>query len=192
MIKRIVAFTAALALSAVGMAQTLTGLKVEPAEIKAGDTATVTVGFSVTGGINCGLRVFFGDGPGIDYKINQQKDVPLVVPHIYSKPGEFTLMAQPQNHGTLLKCEGKSQYAKVKVAGVMAAAPKSGAGAPKSSADAAQCPEGWTLDSKSAKRKDGSFTCKAAAGTKPATRVTCPGDLTYFENVRKGILGCRP
>jgi len=191
MIKRILVLSAALALPAAGLAQTLTSLKVEPAEIKAGDTARVTVGFSVTGTINCGLRLWFGEGPGVEYKINQEKDVPLVVPHVYSKPGEYTLMAEPTRIGMLLKCEGKSQYAKIKVAG--ATASKSGAAASKpATAAAAKCPDGWTLDKKSVNKKTGAFTCRAAAGTAPATRLACPGDLTYFENTKKGLIGCRP
>lgn len=192
MIARILAYMAALALPAAALAQTLTSLKVDPAEIKAGDTAKITVEFSVTHGINCGLRLYFGDGPGIDYKINQEKDVPLVVPHVYPKPGEFTLMAEPKTIGTLLKCEGKSQYAKVRVAAAAAPEPGAAGRKPAAAATAAQCPDGWTLDPKSVRKKTGAFTCQAAPGTKITARLTCPGDLSYFENTRKGLMGCRP
>ena len=54
-----------------------------------------------------------------------------------------------------------------------------------------QCPAGWTLNSKSVSKKTGAFTCQAAPGTKPV-KVSCPGDLSYFENERKGLMGCRP
>lgn len=187
MIKRILALAITLALPAAGMAQTLTGVKVEPAEIRAGESAKITVNFESEGAINCGLRLHFGDGAAIDYKINQQRDLSLAVPRAYTKAGEYRIMAEPKTVGLLLKCNGKNQAALLKVSsGTAAAAPKAAAAA------AAQCPEGWTLDSKSAKRKDGSFTCRATPGTKITTRLSCPGDLTYFENTRKGLMGCRP
>lgn len=185
--KRILAFTAALALPAAGMAQTLTGVKVAPAEIRAGESVKITVNFDSEGAINCGLRLHLGDGATIDYKINQQKDLSLTVPRAYAKAGEYRIMAEPKTVGLLLKCNGKNQTALLKVSsGTAAAAPKAAAVA------AAQCPDGWTLDSKSVRKKTGAFTCQAAPGTKPSTRLSCPGDLTYFENRRKGLMGCRP
>ena len=58
---------------------------------------------------------------------------------------------------------------------------------------AGPCPEGWTLAPKSQNKKTGAFTCNAKPGTAlPAVKTTCPGDLTYFENAKKGHLGCKP
>ena len=184
MIQRILAFSVACLLPAAGFAQQLTGIKVEPAEIKAGESARITVSFDVPSGINCGLRLHFGEGAPGDYKINQQKDVPLVVNRVYPRPGEYRLMVEPKTVGALLRCGGKSQYAVVKVAGTAAVA------APKPAAAAAPlCPAGWTLDRKSPRKDTGAFTCTAAPGTQPV-KIACPGDLSYFENVRKGLLGC--
>jgi hypothetical protein len=186
MIKRIVALTVAIALPAAATAQTLRDVKVEPAEIRPGESVMITVNFDAEGTINCGLRLHFGEGAAVDYKINQQRDLSLAVPRAYAKPGEYRIMAEPKTVGLLLKCNGKNQVASLKVSSGATAAPKAAA------AGAARCPEGWSLDRKSARRKDGSFTCHAAPGTKVSAKLSCPGDLTYFENTRKGVIGCRP
>lgn len=194
MIKRILAVTAALALPAAALAQTLIGVKVEPAEIRVGESVNITVSFETEGGINCGLRLHFGDGATTDYRINQQRDLALAVPHTYARAGDYRIMAEPKTVGTLLKCNGKNQGAVLKVAAPAPAAPAAAtppAAKPKS-ASASPCPEGWTLDKKSVKKKTGAFTCRAAPGTRPSARVSCPGELTYFENIRKGVMGCRP
>ena len=187
MIERIMAVTFACLLPAAGLAQQLTGIKVEPAEIKAGEQARITVSFDVEAGINCGMRLHFGEGAPGDYKINQRKDVPLVVNRAYARPGEYRLMAEPKTVGTLLKCGGKNQSATIKVGGTAAAT----AAKPVTAAAAPQCPPGWTLDRKSPRKDTGAFTCQAAPGTR-AVKIACPGNLSYFENERKGLLGCTP
>ena len=190
MIKRMLVLVAAAMLPAAAQAQTLTGVKVEPAQITAGETVKVTVNFDVEGGaINCGLRIHFGDGNTVDYKINQKKDVPLVVPRTYGTAGDYRIMAEPKTVMPILKCLGKNQAATLKV--FAAAAPAEKGGRPARPARASpQCPEGWTLDRKSVK-KSGAYTCRAASGT-PAVKLACPADLGYFENVKKGLIGCRP
>ena len=168
-------------------AQILSGVKVEPAEIRAGETVKITVGFDVTGGINCGLRIHFGDDATEDYKINQAKDVPLVVSRTYGKPGSYEVKAEPKTVGMRMKCGGQNQTAMLKVAepAPVAKAPAAPTGP--------QCPEGWKLDPKSVSKKTGAFTCTAKSGTKPPeSKLACPGDLGYFENAKKGQLGCRP
>lgn len=195
MINRLIAIAAALALPAGALAQTLTEVKVEPAEIRAGESVKITVNFETERAISCGLRLHLGDGTTIDYKINQQKDLSLTVPHTYAKAGDYRIMAEPKTVGTLLKCNGKNQTTALKVAAPAATAgpamtPR--AAAALKAAAAAQCPEGWTLDKKSIRNKTGAYTCRAAPGTKLAGRPSCPGDLTYFENVKKGVMGCRP
>ena len=196
MIKRILTLTAALALPAAGFAQTLTSVTVEPAAIQAGESVKVTVNFDSEGPINCGLRLHFGDGAPIDYKINQQKDLALAVPRTYAKAGEYRIMAEPKTVGTILKCSGRNQAAFLKVAAAAppVAAPSTQAPAAPGSAAASayECPDGWTLDRKSVRKKTGAFTCQAAPGTRITARLSCPGDMTYFENRRKGLMGCRP
>lgn len=191
MIKRILVVTAALALPAAGLAQTLTGVTVEPAQIKAGESVKVTVNFEVERGINCGLRLHFGDGNTVDYKINQEKDVPLIVPWKYGKAGDYRIMAEPKTVAPLLKCNGKNQTTMLKVAAVSAAPEAPSKPSKTAKAAGPQCPDGWTLNKKSVNKKTGAFTCQAAPGTRPI-KLACPGDLSYFENQKKGLMGCRP
>ena len=173
----------------VAQAQTLTSAKMNPAEIKAGEKSTLTATFDLKDNtINCGVRVNYGDGsPEVSVRLKEAKDVPLVFAHTYAKPGTYTVKVEPRTKLPALKCLGDDQTATVKVsAAVMAAA------APAASTGPA-CPEGWTLSKKSVVKKTGAFTCTAKANTAaPATKLTCPGSLGYYENVKKGQLGCRP
>ena len=115
MYKCILVVAAVLALPVAAAAQTVTGIAVEPAQIRPGETAQVTVSFEVDGPINCGLRIHFGDGNFVDYKINQQKDVPLVVPRVYASAGEYRIMAEPKTVPPILRCSGRSQATKLRV-----------------------------------------------------------------------------
>jgi hypothetical protein len=169
-------------------AQTLTGVKVAPAEIKVGETATLTADFELKdNATNCNVRISFGDGsPESDFKINQAKDVPMVVTHVFDKPGTYILKVAPRNNLPMLRCSGKEAKTELKVVPVVMAAAPAAAGAPA-------CPEGWKLDKKSMVKKTGAFTCTAKANTAaPAGKLACPGTLGYFENTKKGQLGCRP
>ena len=95
---------------------------------------------------------------------------------------------EPRTKLPMLKCSGADVSTTVNVVPVVAAA------APAASAAAAPaCPEGWKLDKKSVSKKTGAFTCTAKAGTAaPAGKLACAGTLGYFENTKKGQLGCRP
>ena len=169
-------------------AQLLTGAKVNPAEIRAGQSTTLTADFDISSGaLLCNVRVHFGDGQTQDFKINQTKDVPLVVSHAYAKPGSYKLMVEGKTALPLLKCTGPNQSAVVNVlAASTTAARPAAAGAPR-------CPDGWALNAKSVNRKTGAYTCTARANTPlPAGKLACPGGLDYFESARKGQLGCRP
>lgn len=180
---------AGLALAFAVQSQTLTGVKVAPQPAAPGAPVTITADFDVSGGaLNCNVRIDFGDGtPKRDFKINQTKDVPLVVSHTYAKAGTYRVMVEPKTNLPMLKCTGDNQYAQVTVAAPAKAAPAAAAPAgPK-------CPDGWKLDAKSVNRKTGAFTCTAKAGSAaPAARPECPGELGYYENLKRGQLGCRP
>lgn len=173
-------------------AQLVAGIGVQPGTVKAGEQATVTVQFDVMSGTNCGLRVHWGDGTTGDFKINQAKDVPLVVQHAWPKPGTYTLKAEGKTVGITPKCGGRTHETTLVV---NATAPAAAAARPAGNATMARtspCPAGWAL-SKPGVGKNGGFTCTAKAGTAaPAQRPACPGDLTYFENTKRGQLGCRP
>ena len=204
---------AASALLAVSLqAQTLSGLKTEPAQPKVGDAVKITLDFSNIETPNCGMKIVFGDGEATEAKINQTKDVPnYVLSHIYAKPGSYTVIAEPKRSGSSLKCAGKNITKVVTVAAlpapvvapapaasatavVVAAAPAASAPVIKTQAakPAALCPEAWTLVKPGQNTKTKAFTCTAKAGTQiPEPKLSCPGDLTYFDNSKKGQMGCR-
>jgi plastocyanin len=192
------ALTASLALN-VG-AQTLTDVKAEPAQVKVGETVKATANFEVkNNAINCGIRFNWGDGTNNEDKVNQAQDVPKIMTHQYAQPGTYTIVAEPRQTGSALKCLGKNKTVVVTVAAapVAAPAPAPVASAAKPMAAAAPaaasvCPAGWKLGKAGVNKKTKAFTCSAAANTAlPEAKVACPGDLTYFENVKKGQLGCR-
>lgn len=169
-------------------AQSLSGIKVEPAVAKVGEPVKITGVFDRAGNPNCNLRVQYGDGAEKNFRINQEKDVPLVTSHSYAKPGTYKVAVLPRTDLPAIKCMGADQRATVKIEAI---APLAAAGA-ASAAAAPACPAGWKLDAKSVNRKSGAFTCTAKAGTVlPAARQECPAPLSYFENKAKGQLGCK-
>ena len=164
-------------------AQTLQSVKVDPATAEPGKPVTITAAFDISNGLNCNVRINFGDGASQDQKVNQEKDANLSVQHSYAKAGSYTVKVEPKTKLPALKCLGKNQEAVVKV---VAPAPAGAAAAPS-------CPEGWKLSAKSVNKKSGAYTCTAKAGTAaPASHAACPGSLSYFENIKKGQLGCKP
>ena len=189
-----VALLAALGLPA--QAQTLSGIKLEPASAKVGEPVRITGSFDNADSPNCNVRVHFGDGQTQDFKINQAKDVPLVASRSFDKPGQYTVMIEPKTALPMLKCAGKNLTASVTVvatAPVAAAAVTAPAAASaKAVASVPQCPAGWKLVATSVNKKSGAFTCGAKIGAPlPATKLDCPAPLGYFENKFKGQLGCR-
>jgi hypothetical protein len=188
-------------------AQTVTDLKVVPTQVKVGEAVQATVNFDVGAVTNCGLHIVWGDGAVLESKINQAQDVPTIASHQYTKPGTYTIVAEPKRVGSVLKCNGKNQKMVVTVAAaavaaapVAPAAPAVAAAAPAAASDApakAQtssdlCPKGWTL-SKASVKANGSFTCKAAPKTKvPKEEIMCLEKLKYFADSKSGQLGCRP
>lgn len=178
-------------------AQTLQSVKVEPANPRVGEPVTVTVTLDVSQGMNCGLRLHYGDGQQEDVKINQAQDAVFVRQHRYAQAGNYTFKAEPKTQLPVLKCVGRNQEARFTVAPAASsapAAPAQGAAPGVAPAGAATaCPAGWVLDAKSQNKKTGAFTCTAPAGSPaPAARLACPGSLGYYENLKKGQIGCRP
>jgi PKD domain len=168
-------------------AQTFSGVKVEPATAKVGEPVKITGTFDSAGNPNCNLRVEFGDGKNQNFKINQEKDVPLVTTHTYTKAGSYKVQILPRTALPMLKCKGGDQTAMLTVE-----APAPAKDAPMAKAAGPSCPDGWKLNAKSVSKKSGAFTCNAKAGTAlPAAKPECPAPLGYFENKSKGQLGCR-
>jgi len=185
---KLIAIATASLLCNLAAAQTLSGIKLEPASAKAGEPVKITGSFTNADNPNCNVRLHYGDGQSQDFKINQLKDVPLIATRSYDKPGKYTIMIEPKTALPMLKCVGKNQTATLTVVAPVAAA----APAAKAMVAGPQCPDGWALDNKSVNKKSGAFTCSAKAGTAlPAIRLECAAPLGYFENKSKGQLGCR-
>jgi hypothetical protein len=169
-------------------AQIIANIKVEPSTAKIGEpvTVTVTATFDNAENPNCNVRVNFGDGVSKDFKINQAKDVPLVASHTYTKAGAFKVRAEGKTALPMLKCNGVTKSAMVKVA-----APAPVAAVMPAKAIGPSCPDGWKLSAAGVSKKSGAYTCTAKAGTAlPAAKLDCPAPLGYFENKAKGQLGC--
>jgi hypothetical protein len=214
---------AAWALAASVQAQTVSGVKLEPAQAKVGEPVKITVSFEPTELSNCALRVHFGDGQVQKYTVSKASDMPLVITRAYDKPGQYRIDVEPTTAGITLKCLGRRTQVMLNVAAVPSPTPTvSSAVTPSSSvrptattapatvtasaptaastatttaavpSKTALCPEGWTLAKPGQNAKTKAFTCSAKVGTKiPEPRLNCPGDLTYFENSKRGQLGCR-
>ena len=182
----------ALALVAGGVsAQTLKDIKLDVAQAQVGQAVTATVGLDSATAPNCGLRVRWGDGAVTERRINSAAEMPFKATHTYAKPGDYTVMADPGKVGGSLGCVGKKASAMVKVVAPPPPPPKPVAAA--MAASGPSCPDGWKLDAKSVNKKTGAYSCTAKAGTAvPKQRPVCPGDLTYTENSKKGMLGCKP
>ncbi len=175
-------------------AQTLTAIKVDPAQAQVGQAVNVTVELESKGAPNCGMKVRWGDGTVTEKKLNSEGEVPFKTSHTYAKPGDYTIVADPGKVGGSFGCVGKKMSAVVKVAAPPPPAVPPAASSPAKAAAPAgpSCPDGWKLDAKSVNKKTGAFTCTAKAGTAlPDKKPACQGDLTYFENSKRGMFGCR-
>jgi len=166
-------------------AQTIESAKAEPARAAVGQAVKLTTQFVVDKSINCKVRVHFGDGNFTDFMVNQTKDVPLVLEHAYTKAGKYT--ARVEGRGAT-RCMGDAINVDVDVQNKVAVT----AVAATTAVTAVACPAGWRLTKAGVSKKTGAFTCAAKPNTPVVEpRLTCPGELTYFENVKKGQLGCR-
>lgn len=197
-----------LSLSAVmvasAQAQMLGGLTVSPATAKVGEPVTVTANIDVTSANYCGFIVFFGDNTSVDGVIDNGKPPPFVTTHTYAKAGQYTLNLGGRNVQSHPNCGGTDKSATVTVvdapkpvATAPAAAPAqpmaaTKAATPVAATSATVCAGKWKLVPKSFVKKTGAYSCSAKPGTDlPSEKPTCPGDLTYFENAKKGQFGCR-
>jgi hypothetical protein len=187
----------ALSASTVAQAQTFTGVQVDRPTAKPGEPVSVTASFNEVDSPNCGMHISWGDGAGDDFKIIEATNMPLKASHTYAQPGDYTITAEPKKVTTRLGCIGNKRTAMVKVVAppvaARPAAPMAAPGAAPAAIKVELCPQGWSLNAKSMNKKTGAYSCTAKANT-PVTgaKTNCPGDLTYFENTKKGQLGCRP
>jgi hypothetical protein len=178
-------------------AQFIGGLAVNPQTAKAGEPVTVTATIDVTSSNFCGFIVFFGDGTSVEGVSDAKTTPPYNFAHTYAKAGQYTLSMGGRHVQSHPNCTGTDKMATVTIT----EAPKPIVSAPAAPAPAAKpvvvtaanvCPENWKVVPKSFNAKSGAFSCSAKPGTAlPAAKAICPGDLTYFENAKKGQFGCR-
>jgi hypothetical protein len=209
-------------LAATGVsAQTLTSLRLEPGSATVGQEIRITAQLETAdkgGGINCGLRIVYGDGKSVDLRISKESDIPAVVRYTFTRPGTFTVSAEPKIVGITLPCSGKTQKQVISVseakpaaaagtygaaAGVAAAgaaakgtaAPAPAAPAPAISLpDATTCPWGWNLNRASINPRTGAFVCNGTPDSvAPTEKLTCAAPLVYFEQLTGANrqIGCR-
>jgi predicted thioesterase len=210
-------------LAATGVsAQTLTSLRLEPGSATVGQEVRITAQLEVPekSGINCGLRIVYGDGKSVDLRISKESDIPAVVRYTFTRPGTFTVSAEPKIVGITLPCSGKTQKQVINVSeakaapaagtygaavGVAAAGAAAKGGpapvpAPAATApavslpDATTCPWGWNLNRQSINPRTGAFVCNGTPDSvAPTEKLTCATPLVYFEQLTGANrqIGCR-
>lgn len=169
-------------------AQVLGTVSVSPQTAKAGEPVTVTATVDVLNSNYCGFVVSYGDGTFVDGVSDTGKVSPFVFTHTYAKAGNYSVTLGGRNVQSHPNCGGGEKAAALTVTeGAKTAV------AAKAAPAASVCPDKWKRVAKSSNKKTGAFTCSAKPGTAlPSPNLTCPGNLTYFENAKKGQLGCRP
>jgi hypothetical protein len=179
-------------------AQLIGSVTANPTTVKSGEPVTVTTNVDVVGGNYCGFSVFYGDGKNADGYSDPGHPTPMVTTHVYDKPGTYTISMGGRNVESHPNCGGGDKFATVTVTeGAKAAVvvPATVAVPAKPAVTAARaagvCAAPWKLSGK-VNAKTGAYTCVAKAKTAlPEPKPMCPGDLTYFENAKKGQFGCR-
>ncbi len=180
---------ASLLLAGAAQAQLLGTITASSTNVKVGEPVTITANIDVINANYCGFVVGFGDGTFKDAVSNINTPVPLVITRTFDKPGSYHVTLGGKNVQNHPNCGGPERAVDITVTGVAKAA------APVASAvvkAAEVCEKPWKLSGK-LNAKTGTFTCAAKAGTAfPAVKPVCSGDLSYFENSKKGQYGCKP
>ena len=181
-------------LAAGAQAQVLGTVTVSPGTAKVGEAVTVTATVDVLNSNYCGFVVGFGDGTFVDGVSNAGKPSPFTFSHSYAKPGAYHITLGGKNVQSHPNCGGGEKAVDLKVAGGTTGKAAAPAAAPVAAGVAgAPCAAPWKLVAKSRNAKTGAYTCSAKVGTAmPSPNPSCPGDLSYFENAKKGQYGCRP
>jgi hypothetical protein len=167
-------------------AQTIGGVTATPQTVKVGEPVSVVATVDVAQSNYCGFIVFFGDGTSVESVSDYTKTGPLVVNHTYTTPGNYTISMGGRSVQSHPNCGGADKFATVKVEGPSKAA------VPATVTAASACPAKWKLVPKSFNAKNKAFACSAKPGTAaPEVKTVCTAGLTYYENLKKGQLGCR-
>jgi hypothetical protein len=174
-------------------AQLIGSVTASPTTVKVGEPVTVTANVDVVGGNYCGFSVFYGDATNADGYSDVSHPTPMVTTHVYAKPGTYTISMGGRSVESHPNCGGGDKFATVTVTeGAKPAAPLAALVPAKPAVMATICVAPWKLSGK-LNVKTGAYTCVAKAKTAlPDQKPMCPGDLTYFENTKKGQFGCKP
>jgi hypothetical protein len=87
-------------------AQRIESLTLAAPAPKAGAPVLITAHFDISGGLNCNVRLSFGDGNSTEFKVNQTKDQHYEVRYVFAKPGSYTLRLEGRNALPVLRCLG--------------------------------------------------------------------------------------
>jgi hypothetical protein len=183
--------------SAATPAQMVGGVTASPTSVKVGEPVTVTANVDVKSSNYCGFAVFYGDGKNIESYSDVGHPTPLVSTHVYDKPGTYRISMGGRHVESHPNCGGGDTFATVTVtdAGKPVATTSTAPIAvakPIPAVTAPVCVAPWKLSGKF-NAKTGAYTCVAKAKTAlPDVKPMCQGDLSYFENAKKGQYGCRP
>ena len=180
---------ASLLLAGAAHAQVLGTITASSTNVKVGELVTITANIDVINANYCGFVVGFGDGTFKDAVSDVNTPVPLVITRTFDKPGSYHVTLGGKNVQNHPNCGGQERAVDIVVTGVAKAAAPVAQAAMKA---ADVCEKPWKLSGK-LNAKTGTFTCAAKAGTAfPAMKPVCSGDLSYFENSKKGQYGCKP
>ncbi len=202
--KRIVIFAATLVMAS-GAAHALNkieSVRVEPAGIKAGSSVTITVTGDETQGNNCGLRINYGDGDGLDVKVVDKDQFPRTFTKTYARPGTYTVSAEGKKVTSHFGCIGRARVTLVVDAlstSAPAPTPAPVPVAPPVSAPAASsppaartvgagCPQGYQA---SYVAPGGTYSCRPMPNAPARTPVCLDGHQASYA-AKDGSFQCRP
>ena len=179
------AVSASLLLACAAHAQVLGTISASSTQIKVGEPVTITANIDIVSGNYCGFVVGFGDGTFKDAVSDVNNPVPLVITRTFDKPGSYHVTLGGKNVQNRPNCGGPERAVDITV---------TGSSHGRNACQTRRAVRKTLEDSPaSSNAKTGAFTCTAKPGTTlPATKPVCKGDLSYFENTKKGQFGCKP
>ena len=203
--KLLIAATLTMVSSAAFAVNKIESVKVEPARIRAGSSVTITVTGDETQGSNCGLRINYGDGGGLDVKVVDKEQFPRTFTKTYASPGTYTVSAEGKKVTTHFGCIGGAKTTLVVEAAAAPAPPPATAPIPAPApaattpapAPAAKqgaraignCPAGYQASYVAA---DGGFACKPPVGAvASAPNLVCPAGYAGTR-APDGSVQCKP
>lgn len=174
-------------------------IKIEPSGIKAGSSVTITVTGDETQGSNCGFRINYGDGDGLDIKVVNRDQFPRTFTKTYARPGAYTVSAEGKKVTSHFACSGGAKATLVVEAlPAPAPAPAPAAITPTPAPAPAvkpgaktigNCPAGYQASYVAA---DGSYACKPPVGAvASAPNLVCPAGYAG-SRVTDGSVQCKP